>query len=259
MKPHLLVTNDDGFDSFFLRVLVDRLLERFRVTVAAPADEQSWVGRRVTRTHPVETIADDSLGCPGWRVSGTPTDTVNIALDHLLEDPPDAVVAGINIGFNTTLPLVLSSGTVAAALEGSFRKVPALALSKVVPRHQFEEVRSQNGFVEGDFFLSLEQAAARALTFADALTVGEWESRPGLVHNINFPYGLTAETEIRSTYPAPMEMGPLFSPDGEGRYAFRLGPSRMPVDLEGSDVRALEEGAISHSRIDFASIGRPPR
>ena len=60
MKPHALVTNDDGIDSIFLHRLVDALLPDFTVSVAAPAFEQSWIGRAVTRHGEIEVIQSPS-------------------------------------------------------------------------------------------------------------------------------------------------------------------------------------------------------
>ncbi len=255
-KRRVLVTNDDGFDSFFLRVLVDRLLERFEVTVVAPDSEQSWIGRGISRQGSVSADPDDSLGCPGWRVTGTPTDCVNIALEYLCEEPPDAVVSGINLGFNTTVPLVLSSGTIAGALEGSFSGIPAIALSKMIPKEMFEEIRSSNGFVEGDYFESLECAGAHAVEMAEKLISGNWKWSRGVVHNINFPIGTTAATAVRRTVPVNMKMAGLFERKGEG-FVFRYQPGVMPNDYPGTDIHALEEGAISHSMIDFTRLGIP--
>lgn len=255
-KKRLLVTNDDGFDSFFLRILVDRLLESFEVTVAAPDAEQSWIGRGISRQGSVRVEPDDGLGCPGWRIGGTPTDCVNIALEHLCGETPDAVVSGINLGFNTTVPLVLSSGTVAGALEGSFSGVPAVAFSKIIPRENFEDVRSRNGFVEGDYFESLENAAAHAREMVGRLLAGEWVWRQGMVHNVNFPLGTTGATPVRRTIPVNMKMAGLFERQGDG-FAFRYRPGVMPDDYPGTDIRALEEGAISHSVIDFTRLGIP--
>lgn len=255
-KRRLLVTNDDGFDSFFLRVLVDRLLEKFEVTVVAPKDEQSWIGRGISRRHGLRAAGDDSLGCPGWRVSGTPTDCVNIALEHLCEQRPDAVVSGINLGFNTTVPLVLSSGTIAGALEGSFSGIPAIALSKMIPKEIFEEIRSSNGFVEGDFFESLENAAAHSIRMVEHLLSGQWKFYRGIVHNINFPIGTRPTTEWRRTIPVNMKMRGLFEKKGE-EYFFRYRPGVMPDDYPGTDIHALEEGFISHSVIDFTRMGVP--
>tara|TARA_S200002703_G_scaffold70037_1_gene60676 strand:- start:145 stop:918 length:774 start_codon:yes stop_codon:yes gene_type:complete len=253
-KKEVLVTNDDGFDSFFLRVLVDRLLEEFEVTVVAPDGEQSWIGRGISRRGAIDCREDDALGCRGWRIAGTPTDCVNIALEHLLDKPPAAVVSGINLGFNTTVPLVLSSGTVAGALEGSFNGIPSIALSKIIPKEIFEEVRIAKGFVEGDFFESLENSAAHARDMVGQLVRGKWACRQGLVHNINFPVGVTASTPVQRTVPVNMKMAGLFERQGD-QFVFRYREGILPDDRPGTDVAALEEGEISHSIIDFTQIG----
>jgi len=255
-KKKILVTNDDGFDSFFLRVLVDRLLEDFSVTVVAPASEQSWIGRGISRLGAVDFERDDSLGCPGWRIGGTPTDCVNIALEHLVDGVPDAVVSGINLGFNTTVPLVLSSGTVAGALEGSFSGVPSIAFSKIIPKEIFEKVRDANGFVEGDYFESLENSAAHARDMVGNLVRGEWAFHQGAVHNVNFPIGVTKSSVVRRTVPVNMKMAGLFERQGD-QFVFRYRQGIIPDDCPGTDVAALEKGEISHSLIDFTILGVP--
>ncbi|MEM0967147.1 MAG: 5'/3'-nucleotidase SurE [Verrucomicrobiota bacterium] len=255
-RLQILVTNDDGFESFFLRILVDRLLEDFEVIVAAPENEQSWIGRGISRHGEVSATFDDSLGCDGWRIGGTPTDCVNIALEHLVQKTPAAVVSGINLGFNTTVPLVLSSGTVAGALEGSFTGIPAIAFSKMIPNELFEQVRKANGFVEGAYFESLENAAAHATKMVGKVVRGEWASKQGIVHNVNFPVGVTPETPIKRTVPVNMRMAGLFEPS-DGGFAFRFKSGHVPEDRPGTDVLALEEGDISHSLIDFTLLGIP--
>jgi len=255
-KKEILVTNDDGFDSFFLRVLVDRLLEEFAVTVVAPSSEQSWIGRGISRQGSVSVEADDSLGCPGWRIGGTPTDCVNIGLEHLVREEPAAVVSGINLGFNTTVPLVLSSGTVAGALEGSFSGIPSVAFSKIIPREIFEDVRRSNGFVEGDYFESLENSAAHARRMVSSLVRGEWLARQGMVHNINFPIGVKPDTPVERSVPVNMKMAGLFERKGDA-FTFRYRQGILPEERPGTDVAVLEEGRISHSLIDFTVLGVP--
>ncbi|WP_289628969.1 5'/3'-nucleotidase SurE, partial [Escherichia coli] len=63
-------------------------------------------------------------------LNGTPTDCVHLGLNGLLEELPDMVVSGINLGANLGDD-VLYSGTVAAAIEGRFLKGPAFAFSLV--------------------------------------------------------------------------------------------------------------------------------
>src|SRR4029453_18328359 len=66
-------------------------------------------------------------------VNGTPTDCVHLAISGLFEDEPDfdMVVSGINDGANLGDD-VLYSGTVAAAIEGRFLGLPAMAVSLVI-------------------------------------------------------------------------------------------------------------------------------
>jgi 5'-nucleotidase len=62
-------------------------------------------------------------------INGTPTDCVHIAITALLkDDQPDIIVSGINRGPNMGDD-ILYSGTVAAATEGRFLGLPAIAVS----------------------------------------------------------------------------------------------------------------------------------
>ena len=63
-----------------------------------------------------------------WRVYGTPTDCVHVAITGMLEQEPDIVVSGINNTANLGDD-VIYSGTVAAAMEGRFLGLPAIAVS----------------------------------------------------------------------------------------------------------------------------------
>ena len=115
----LLITNDDGINSVFLHELVHALRQAGHdLYVVAPKHEQSWVGAAKSRNRPVHAASGDrGLGCPTWIVDGTPSDAVNIALDHLLPPGtrPEAVVSGINVGLNASLGFIIASGTIASA------------------------------------------------------------------------------------------------------------------------------------------------
>ncbi len=63
-----------------------------------------------------------------YRVNGTPTDCVHLAITGLFDQEPDIVISGINAGPNLGDD-VLYSGTVAAAMEGRFLGYPAIAVS----------------------------------------------------------------------------------------------------------------------------------
>lgn len=258
MKPHALVTNDDGIESAFLHRLVDALLPHFRVSVAAPAFEQSWTGRCMTRHGEIEAIHSPSTfpeGVEAWAISGTPTDCANIALGNLLKERPDIVLSGINIGFNTTETLILSSGTVAGAIEGVLWNLPAIAYSQCVPRHLFDVIRDAKGQADDQFNASLAAAAAHAAQMA-LETVKDPATYTGQVININFPINTTADTPIVATIPAKLQLGGLFAETSPGKYTFRYSDGVEIDPHPESDRAVLESGRISRSLLDFSRIGR---
>lgn len=126
----ILVTNDDGIRAPGLWPLVESLKRVGEVVVVAPDREQSGVGTSVTFHQPVRARKARSLvpGVVTYAVEGTPADSVILALGHLFRDGVDVVVAGINEGPNLGNDVFIS-GTVGAALQGYFYRLPALALS----------------------------------------------------------------------------------------------------------------------------------
>lgn len=127
----ILLTNDDGIYAPGLRALREELFKLGDVTVVAPATEQSAAGHSVTLLVPliVQEVFDDQKRFVGWAVEGRPADCVKLALLELLPDPPDLIVSGLNAGANAGIN-VLYSGTVAAAIEGSFFRRTAIACSQ---------------------------------------------------------------------------------------------------------------------------------
>ncbi|MCP4982396.1 MAG: 5'/3'-nucleotidase SurE [Gammaproteobacteria bacterium] len=122
---HILITNDDGYLAPGIKVLTQELAQVARVSVVAPDRNKSGASNSLTLMRPlrVEQSQDGS-----YYVDGTPTDCVHLALSGLLDDPPDMVVSGINAGPNLGDD-VLYSGTVAAAMEGRYLGLPAIAVS----------------------------------------------------------------------------------------------------------------------------------
>lgn len=256
-KPHALVTNDDGIESAFLHRLVDALLPHFRVSVAAPAFEQSWTGRCMTRHGEIEVIPSPTYfpaGVQAWAISGTPSDCVNIALGNLLTETPDIVLSGINIGFNTTETLILSSGTVAGAIEGALWDLPAMAFSICVPNHLFDSIRDAKGQASETFNASLKAAAAHAAKMAIE-SIDSSEKHLGSVINVNFPEKTETNTNIVETYPARLQLGSLFAETSPGKYAFSYSEGVVVDPHPDTDRAALERGCISRSLLDFSRIG----
>lgn len=124
---HFLISNDDGIDAKGIQVLARRIERIGRVTIVAPDQNRSGASNSLTLDSPVR-IREIGERC--FRVSGTPSDCVHIALTGLLEKDPDIVISGINAGANLGDD-VIYSGTVAAAMEGRFLGLPAIAVSLV--------------------------------------------------------------------------------------------------------------------------------
>ncbi len=123
---HILVSNDDGYRAEGLICLVEHLKKIARVTVVAPQNDRSGASNSLTLDRPLlpETADNGFIA-----INGTPTDCVHIAITALLKnDPPDIIVSGINCGPNMGDD-ILYSGTVAAATEGRFLGLPAIAVS----------------------------------------------------------------------------------------------------------------------------------
>jgi 5'-nucleotidase len=255
-KPTALVTNDDGIDSYFLQVLVRRMQEKFEVYVAAPSKEQSWIGRGMTRRDPVTVEPFNDLGVPAWKIGGTPTDCVNIALGCLLEQKPDIVVSGINLGMNVTLPMILASGTVAGALEGSFWGIPSIAFSQNIPSDEYDAVREVKGHqssrARSDVDISSRIAADMALELLENKTPLPFLSFP----NINFAAGIQPNTKVEKTRPGCPFVGALFAPpDSEGVSRFRFNHEVFNNEAEDTDIMCLRRGHTSYLLLDYSILG----
>ena len=128
--PRILLTNDDGIDAPGLVTMHKALSRVGRVTVAAPATNQSAAGHGITTGHDpifVTTWTDDG-GSVWHSITALPATCVSLALENLLSDTPDIVVSGSNHGANLGL-VTYYSGTVGAAREAAFKGIPSIAVS----------------------------------------------------------------------------------------------------------------------------------
>jgi 5'-nucleotidase len=123
---HILLTNDDGIRAAGINALADELEKRgHKVSMVAPESERSAASHSITIHNPLRVI---QTAPTRWSVSGTPVDSVFLALEVLVKDPIDLVISGINSGQNMGED-ILYSGTVAAALEAMFLSQKAIAVS----------------------------------------------------------------------------------------------------------------------------------
>jgi len=121
----ILLSNDDGYQAPGLKVMAKCLARLGDVTVVAPDRNRSAASNSLTLMRPLSAqLADNGF----YKVDGTPTDCVHLAITGLLASEPDIVISGPNDGPNMGDD-VLYSGTVAAATEGRFLGLPAIAVS----------------------------------------------------------------------------------------------------------------------------------
>lgn len=123
-----LVSNDDGVHAKGIKKLQEMLETLGDVVVFAPNRDRSGASNSLTLDRPIRVEQVDGRV---YSVYGTPTDCVHLAVTGVMEDEPDMVVSGINNAANLGDD-VLYSGTVAAAIEGRYLGLPAIAASIVV-------------------------------------------------------------------------------------------------------------------------------
>ena len=139
MAKHILICNDDGFDARGIQVLERALRPLGEITVVAPDAEQSASSHSLTVRRPIDVKKIDERH---FRIVGTPTDAIVLALQVLLDREPDLIVSGINHGPNMGED-VQYSGTVAAASEGTILGVPSMAVSALQRTVANEEVNGR--------------------------------------------------------------------------------------------------------------------
>lgn len=126
MMLKILVSNDDGVMAKGIQTLAKALRQRYDVQIVAPDRNRSAASNSLTIDRPLrkQELENGDIAI----VEGTPTDCVYLGVNHLVRPRPDIVVSGINHGPNLGDD-VIYSGTVAAATEGRFLGLPAIAVS----------------------------------------------------------------------------------------------------------------------------------
>ena len=121
----ILLSNDDGYFAPGLEALAAALAPHADITVVAPERDRSGASNSLTLDRPL-TVRRAPNGF--LFVNGTPTDCVHLAVTGLLEELPDMIISGINLGANMGDDTIYS-GTVAAATEGFLLGIPSIAVS----------------------------------------------------------------------------------------------------------------------------------
>ncbi len=152
---NILISNDDGVNAPGIFAAKEAVKDLGHVTVVAPEDNNSGVGRHLTMFKHIQ-LSSCKLedGSPAYSVSGTPADSVVIGANYVLDEKPDLVIAGINSGVNISSKDLTSSGTVCAALEAVSMEIPAISVSLFMDYSAFEQDEDGNWHLNQNFELS---------------------------------------------------------------------------------------------------------
>jgi len=225
MNKRILISNDDGFDARGIAVLERALRPLGEVFVVAPDTEQSASSHSLTVRRPIEVKRVDDRH---YRVCGTPTDCVVLAMQVILDRPPDLVVGGINHGPNMGED-VNYSGTVAVAFEGTIMGAPSIAISALQRSVADEETNGE--IARRVVGLALEQGLP-----------------PEAILNVNIPNPEISRIKgLRITKLGSRHYENFIEPAGEApRTHYTIG-GQSPVwrDDDGSDIAAVRMGYVS--------------
>ncbi len=246
----ILISNDDGINSSGILAAKEAVEELGHVTVVAPSNQQSGIGRALTLFEPLR-ISGIHLkdGSRGFSVSGTPTDAVTLGIFELMEKKPTLAISGINTGENIGKGELTTSGTMGAAMEAASYGIPTIAVSLQVSRG---DIKFEDGHIDIDYSFAKEILSKVA---KKVVKKGLPEGVDLL--NLNIP-SHPKDDEIAITqlgermYNPHIEM--RFDPRGKPYYWIDGTPYKG--DVEGTDgyaLKTLKIPTITPLSMDFTS------
>ncbi|UCG17444.1 MAG: 5'/3'-nucleotidase SurE [Phycisphaerales bacterium] len=244
---HILICNDDGLDAPGLEALYRACRPLGRVSVVAPAAEQSTTSHTVSLRRPitVRRVRHDVFGrC--FAIDGSPADCVRLAVVELLDEAVGFVASGINRGANLGVDTYYS-GTVAGAREAAILGLPAVAVSQYVHRG-----------IPVDWERAIALAAPLLKQLADGGKAPDRAAAPRW-WNVNLPApvpgrsAVTVQTVPHSTDPMPMEFARKGEQDDSSLQYEYTGPYAKRVARENTDVSVVFGGDVAITPITVAA------
>jgi 5'-nucleotidase len=244
----ILLTNDDGINAPGLKVL-EEIARQFSddIWICAPSEEQSGAGHSLTLTRPVRL---HKHGERRFAVSGTPTDSVMMALRTVMPEAPDIILSGVNRGANLADDITYS-GTVSAAIEGALAGVRSIAFSQVYAREGMGD--------EVPFGAALEWGPKVLSRLIDAPMAER------TLINVNFPALPPEDVKgirvVRQGFHDYSRGTIVEGRDPRGYRYFWFGLDQIEHTLDhGTDLEAIEEGfvAVTPLQLDlthYSTIG----
>ncbi|WP_137165763.1 5'/3'-nucleotidase SurE [Salinimonas lutimaris] len=227
----ILLSNDDSVFAKGIQVLYEALSQEHDVTVIAPDRNCSGASNSLSLHQPLRI---QQLDNGFYSVNGTPSDCVHMGVNCFMDEDPELVVSGINHGANLGDD-VIYSGTVAAATEGRYMGLPAIAVSLTSHDGEHFETAAQ---VVVDIIRKLQEHPLPA----------------NQILNVNVPdvpYDQLAGTQVTRQGRRHRAEGMQKSTDPFGRTIFWYGPAGAEQDAsEGTDFHAIANGYCSVTPLD---------
>lgn len=244
----ILLTNDDGIHAPGLAVL-EEIARQFSddIWICAPSEEQSGAGHSLTLNRPVRL---HKHGERRFAISGTPTDSVMMALREVMPAAPDIILSGVNRGANLADDITYS-GTVSAAIEGALAGIRSIAFSQVYAREGMGD--------DVPFGAALEWGPKVLSKLIDAPMADR------TLINVNFPalaaHDVKGIRVVRQGF-HDYARGTIVAgrdPRGYRYFWFGLDPIEHTLD-HGTDLEAIEDGfvAVTPLQLDlthYSTIG----
>jgi 5'-nucleotidase len=192
-QKQILLTNDDGIRSPGLWAAAEALSELGFVTVAAPREQSSGMGRSMPSTSDgiitIEKVQVNGETWEAYAVGGSPAQAVQHGILEIMDQRPDLVVSGINYGENLGIGISVS-GTVGAAMEAVALDIPALAISLETDKEHHLSYSDEVDFSHAAYFAAL---------FAQKLLEKDFPMHTNLL-KVDVPRSATHKTDWQVTH-----------------------------------------------------------
>lgn len=230
----ILLSNDDGIDAPGLAALFDKLAPLGVVTVAASTKNQSGASHGITSEGPIWVTETEKKGNKWYAIEALPATCVRLALESLLPEKPDIVIAGINKG-NTVGVVTFYSATVACAREAAFAGLPAIVV------HLGRGER-------------MDYEGAAAFIAKLVREIKKKDFKPGLYLNVNIP--ALPKEQIKGVLITKQDLRPTLESyekklDPSGKLYFMRSFKLLDPAAENADIWALGNGYISITPLQF--------
>lgn len=234
----ILITNDDGIFAPGVEALAELLSHFGEVVVVCPDTEKSAYSHTIILRNPLKLkkVNFPSI-MEAYAVNGSPADCVKLSMEVLLEEKPDIVFSGMNIGPNVGRD-VYYSGTIAAAQEAMLYQIPSVSVSL----ETFDQSKVKFGIVKDLLYPVLEVILQNKIPKKTML-------------NVNLPY--TSKELCKGVQVVPMDLSvsrynfvSLNSPQGQTYYWLKDSYKEIEVN-EGTDYHFLKEGWVTISPIEL--------